>query len=182
MPECDQCGREEILPFTCAYCGGNYCAEHKLPENHNCAYRPKAPPPYLTAYDNKQPEKPTFAEKPTMKRALEVKKPKVKFVRPKKDYVKHAVVIIIHEYDSVIEDLSSHIRRGFNQKADIVAIEVNHLERRPITGFNAKWLGQSVNLEKALNNAIAYEKKGIVLLFKCRREGYRVRVLRCKKA
>ena len=65
MPECDQCGREEILPFTCAYCGGNYCAEHRLPENHNCAYRPKTPPPYLTAQPS---ENPTFAEKPTMKR------------------------------------------------------------------------------------------------------------------
>lgn len=113
---------------------------------------------------------------------IEVKKPKVKFVRPKKDYTKHDVMIIINEDDSELEDLSSHIRRGFDQKADIVAIEVNHLDRRTITGFNAKWLGQSVNLEKALRDAIAYQKKGIVLLFKCRREGYRGRVLRCKKA
>ncbi len=63
MPECDQCGREEILPFTCAYCGGNYCAEHRLPENHNCAHRPKAPPPYLTIYDDRQPSKPAMKRK-----------------------------------------------------------------------------------------------------------------------
>jgi uncharacterized protein YkwD len=69
MPECEQCGREEMLPFTCAYCGGNYCVEHRLPENHNCAHRPKAPPPYLTVYDDRPPsKKPTVAEKPTMKR------------------------------------------------------------------------------------------------------------------
>jgi len=63
MPECDQCGREETLPFTCAYCGGNYCVEHRLPENHQCTHRPKTPPPYLTAYDNGQQLK-----MPTMKR------------------------------------------------------------------------------------------------------------------
>jgi uncharacterized protein YkwD len=63
MPECDQCGREVILPFTCAYCGGNYCVEHRLPENHNCACRPKAPPPYLTVYDDRQPSKPAMKRK-----------------------------------------------------------------------------------------------------------------------
>ena len=24
------------LPFTCKRCGGNYCSECRLPENHNC--------------------------------------------------------------------------------------------------------------------------------------------------
>jgi uncharacterized protein YkwD len=66
MPECDQCGREVVLPFKCAYCGGNYCVEHRLPENHNCAHRPKTPPPYLTAYDEQPLGKPV-AKKPTMK-------------------------------------------------------------------------------------------------------------------
>jgi uncharacterized protein YkwD len=64
MPECDQCGKEVSLPFTCAYCGGNYCAEHRLPENHNCTRRPKTPPPYLTTYDNRQlPEAPAVKRK-----------------------------------------------------------------------------------------------------------------------
>jgi uncharacterized protein YkwD len=63
MPKCDQCGREETLPFTCAYCGGNYCVEHRLPENHNCPHRPKTPPPYLTSYADSQP-----SEKPAVKR------------------------------------------------------------------------------------------------------------------
>jgi uncharacterized protein YkwD len=55
MPACDLRGKEEMIPFTCACCGGNYCAEHRLPENHNCTHLPKTPPPYLTAYDNRQP-------------------------------------------------------------------------------------------------------------------------------
>jgi uncharacterized protein YkwD len=63
MPKCEQCGKEETFPFTCAYCGGNYCVEHRLPENHNCTHRPKTPPPYLTSYDNSQP-----SEKPIVKR------------------------------------------------------------------------------------------------------------------
>ncbi len=34
--KCDLCGAEEDLPFTCNYCGGTFCAEHRLPEAHAC--------------------------------------------------------------------------------------------------------------------------------------------------
>lgn len=34
--KCDYCGREEDLPFTCNYCGGTFCPEHRLPEAHAC--------------------------------------------------------------------------------------------------------------------------------------------------
>lgn len=34
--KCDFCGREEDLPFTCNYCGGTFCGEHRLPEAHAC--------------------------------------------------------------------------------------------------------------------------------------------------
>lgn len=36
MAKCDVCGREEYLPYKCKYCGGTFCAEHRLPEKHNC--------------------------------------------------------------------------------------------------------------------------------------------------
>ncbi|MGC8817286.1 MAG: rhomboid family intramembrane serine protease [Candidatus Hadarchaeum sp.] len=36
MAVCDKCGKEVALPFRCSYCGGDYCAEHRLPENHGC--------------------------------------------------------------------------------------------------------------------------------------------------
>jgi len=36
MSNCDQCGREENMPYQCRYCGGTYCAEHRLPESHAC--------------------------------------------------------------------------------------------------------------------------------------------------
>jgi len=36
MARCDYCGREVDLPFRCRYCGGLYCAEHRLPEAHGC--------------------------------------------------------------------------------------------------------------------------------------------------
>jgi membrane associated rhomboid family serine protease len=36
MAKCDQCGREENMPYQCRYCGSTYCADHRLPENHNC--------------------------------------------------------------------------------------------------------------------------------------------------
>ncbi len=36
MVKCDYCGKEVALPFICPYCGGKFCVEHHLPENHNC--------------------------------------------------------------------------------------------------------------------------------------------------
>ena len=36
MAKCDQCGREENMPYQCRYCGGTYCADHRLPESHDC--------------------------------------------------------------------------------------------------------------------------------------------------
>jgi membrane associated rhomboid family serine protease len=39
MPEnrCDICSVYDLLPFKCKYCGGTFCAMHRLPENHQCA-------------------------------------------------------------------------------------------------------------------------------------------------
>ena len=34
--KCDFCGAEEDLPFTCNYCGGTFCGDHRLPESHAC--------------------------------------------------------------------------------------------------------------------------------------------------
>jgi Zn-dependent protease len=44
--KCETCGKDTFLPFKCPYCGGAFCAEHRLPENHKCeeidqARRPK---------------------------------------------------------------------------------------------------------------------------------------------
>ncbi len=34
--KCQVCGSETMLPFRCPFCGGQYCGEHRLPENHSC--------------------------------------------------------------------------------------------------------------------------------------------------
>ncbi len=34
--KCEKCQKEEVLPFRCPYCGGYFCSEHRLPENHDC--------------------------------------------------------------------------------------------------------------------------------------------------
>lgn len=34
--KCQACSTETVLPFTCPYCGGQFCATHRLPENHAC--------------------------------------------------------------------------------------------------------------------------------------------------
>jgi len=62
-----------------------------------------------------------------------------------------------------------------------LSIEVNHLEKRPIEGFNSKWLGPTVILKNVLMNAISYDKKGIVLLFKVNEKGCLGPILRCRK-
>jgi Zn-dependent protease len=33
---CQMCGQETLLPFQCPYCGGQFCSQHRLPENHSC--------------------------------------------------------------------------------------------------------------------------------------------------
>ncbi|MEM2099013.1 MAG: AN1-type zinc finger domain-containing protein [Candidatus Bathyarchaeia archaeon] len=39
---CQKCGVETLLPFRCAYCGGQFCSAHRLPENHDCPYLTEA--------------------------------------------------------------------------------------------------------------------------------------------
>ncbi len=34
--KCQACQTETLMPFTCPYCGGQYCSSHRLPENHSC--------------------------------------------------------------------------------------------------------------------------------------------------
>lgn len=36
MVKCQVCGKELNLPFVCKYCGGFFCVDHRLPENHAC--------------------------------------------------------------------------------------------------------------------------------------------------
>ncbi|ELZ59276.1 MULTISPECIES: rhomboid family intramembrane serine protease [Halorubrum] len=36
MATCDVCGEYENLPYQCKRCGQTFCAEHRLPENHDC--------------------------------------------------------------------------------------------------------------------------------------------------
>ena len=36
MSNCDECGKRESMPYQCRHCGGTFCAEHRLPEAHDC--------------------------------------------------------------------------------------------------------------------------------------------------
>jgi hypothetical protein len=108
---------------------------------------------------------------------VDVKKPVDKYIIPtNRDFLTP-----ILEESSVIENLSNHIKEGFKQNVDIVAIKVNHLDKRTIKGFKTKWLTQIIPLKSAIQNAINYHKKGIVLLFMQNSKGFFGRVLRCKE-
>jgi len=79
MPKCEYCGKEVLLPFKCPYCGKNFCAEHRLPEKHNCIGLPKEPFWYQRkAVAEKNEIKELEKE---IKRIKEEKKPKIE---PKK--------------------------------------------------------------------------------------------------
>lgn len=41
MPKCEYCGKEVPFPFKCPYCGRTFCAEHRLPETHQCPNLPE---------------------------------------------------------------------------------------------------------------------------------------------
>ena len=36
MARCDACGADENMPYQCHRCGQTFCADHRLPENHDC--------------------------------------------------------------------------------------------------------------------------------------------------
>jgi Zn-dependent protease len=40
--KCQVCGAETMMPFRCPFCGGQFCSQHRLPENHNCPAISKA--------------------------------------------------------------------------------------------------------------------------------------------
>ena len=56
MNQCKKCGKELQLPFICSCCGESFCAEHRLPEIHNCCRKPVYSP--LNAYPKTRDEKP----------------------------------------------------------------------------------------------------------------------------
>lgn len=50
MTFCEHCGEKiSFLPFKCKYCGGAYCKEHRLPENHQCTFESKHIPVITSA-------------------------------------------------------------------------------------------------------------------------------------
>jgi hypothetical protein len=52
MTGCEVCGKDVLMPFECNFCGGSFCEEHRLPENHNCKGAPPRTP--LGSYQSKQ--------------------------------------------------------------------------------------------------------------------------------
>jgi len=71
MSKCEHCGIEVVLPFECNFCGGKFCIEHRLPENHECSNVPKK----LLSYSSPIAENRTESrEKPKTGKPFPVKK------------------------------------------------------------------------------------------------------------
>jgi len=79
---CEVCGKDNlyyIAFFRCQYCGGIFCADHRLPENHNCPLLPKQPPPWVKAsldrmMEQRYGKKHRFITKPHTKSSNQSKK------------------------------------------------------------------------------------------------------------
>jgi len=44
LTKCSYCEEDELLPFQCPFCHGNFCSKHRLPENHECGKSPPRTP------------------------------------------------------------------------------------------------------------------------------------------
>ncbi len=62
VSHCVICGKDELLPFTCRYCGRPFCAEHRLPESHQC---PRVGAPVIPMTISGRDASETFYARPT---------------------------------------------------------------------------------------------------------------------
>jgi hypothetical protein len=54
--QCEICGKKDALVFQCNYCHKYFCAEHHLPENHDCTNKPRITPYYVRPPETKTNE------------------------------------------------------------------------------------------------------------------------------
>jgi hypothetical protein len=77
--------------------------------------------------------------------------------------------------------LSNPIREGLVQNPDIIAIQVNNLEKRAIKGFKATWLARD-RLKNVLEKALTYKGKAkLIVLFLGTNRGYFGRTILLKE-
>jgi len=48
MTVCATCNNSVAMQFACKFCGKDFCAEHSLPENHDCENLPNIKSPSIT--------------------------------------------------------------------------------------------------------------------------------------
>ncbi|HEY3272375.1 MAG TPA: rhomboid family intramembrane serine protease [Methanocella sp.] len=127
---CDYCGKYEMLPFNCKYCGGVYCSTHRLPEYHECVglrkmkegtWKPPA-----------QVRKPTPA--PTRKG---MRMPKVRL--PAQGYYAYIIIGIC----AIVAILQLILPNGFT---DLFALSSNTLLSQPWTPITYMFLHEKLTV------------------------------------
>jgi len=83
MTKCAFCGKEiEGLPFRCRYCGQYFCAEHHLPENHNCPLLPEIRRPHTPWFPRKYEERRTTWSRIPSRSEIPVTRRTRRYTRP----------------------------------------------------------------------------------------------------
>ena len=103
MVKCAFCDKEAgYLPFHCKKCGKSFCAEHRLPENHECTHE-------LQTIDTerKTPEVPVIEAKIEVSQDIEKKlKPKLK-IDESSIILRDINFILLKEGESLIADVDN---------------------------------------------------------------------------
>lgn len=87
---------------------------------------------------------------------------------------------VIHRLRKVpLASLSNPIRRGLKQKADVIAVQVNSLNKRKIKDFKIVWTATDT-LKNVLERVLAFRKRRPVLLFCGTSRGYFARIVLVK--
>jgi len=64
---CDWCGKQIDVPFDCKSCHNSFCADHILPQQHNCIGRRPRSINRSTVYDAPRNRDPVITSEPKHK-------------------------------------------------------------------------------------------------------------------
>ena len=139
MAQCSLCGKEDLC-FTCPYCNGVFCAEHRLPESHGCAgiQLVKAQARQKVAGQMASPAGAFPIRKPAPRRAIIHGQPPRRYPRFSSTEIRHlliASVLVVLVSISILGRGSGGIIGGFAKVVELVGLGYGWYPAVLIGGF-----------------------------------------------